>query len=58
MNACIVSLEQQAGPELRGRPIAVFGGGVRTVITGSSRVSRYIYPRVTSQRCVDELKQT
>jgi hypothetical protein len=58
MNAYIVLLELQAGPELLGRPIAVFGRGRRTVITGSPRVNRYIHPRVTSQWCLDEPKQT
>jgi hypothetical protein len=58
MNACIVPAEQQAGPELRGRPIAVAGGGGRTVITGSSCVNRYIHHRATSQWCVAEPKRT
>jgi hypothetical protein len=43
MIACFVPAVQQAGPELRGSPIAVFGGGGRTVITSSSRVNRYIH---------------
>jgi DNA polymerase-4 len=40
MNAFFASVEQQANPELRGRPIAVVGGGGRTVITTSSYEAR------------------
>jgi DNA polymerase IV len=40
MNAFFASVEQQANPELRGRAIAVTGGGHRTVITTSSYEAR------------------
>lgn len=40
MNAFFASVEQQANPALRGRPIAVVGGGGRTVITTSSYEAR------------------
>ena len=40
MNAFFASVEQQADPELRGKPIAVVGGGGRTVITTSSYEAR------------------
>jgi DNA polymerase-4 len=40
MNAFFASVEQQANLELRGRPIAVVGGGERTVITTSSYEAR------------------
>lgn len=40
MNAFFASVEQQANPGLRGRPIAVVGGGGRTVITTSSYEAR------------------
>lgn len=36
LNAFFASVEQQANPELQGKPIAVVGGGGRTVITTSS----------------------
>lgn len=39
-NAFFASVEQQANPELRGKPIAVVGGQGRTVITTSSYESR------------------
>lgn len=40
MNAFFASVEQQADPALRGKPIAVVGGGGRTVITTSSYEAR------------------
>src|SRR6185369_11066192 len=40
MNAFFASVEQQAHPELRDKPIAVTGGGHRTVITTSSYEAR------------------
>ncbi len=40
MNAFFASVEQQANPELRGKAIAVVGGGGRTVITTSSYEAR------------------
>ncbi|OGU15560.1 MAG: DNA polymerase IV [Geobacteraceae bacterium GWC2_53_11] len=40
MNAFFASVEQQVNPELRGKPIAVVGGGGRTVITTSSYEAR------------------
>jgi DNA polymerase-4 len=40
MNAFFASVEQQANPELRNKPIAVVGGGGRTVITTSSYEAR------------------
>ncbi|MDD2309947.1 MAG: DNA polymerase IV [Desulfuromonadaceae bacterium] len=40
MNAFFASIEQQANPVLRGKPIAVVGGGGRTVITTSSYEAR------------------
>ena len=39
-NAFFASVEQQANPELQGKPIAVVGGGGRTVITTSSYEAR------------------
>lgn len=40
MNAFFASVEQSANPDLRGKPIAVVGGGGRTVITTSSYEAR------------------
>jgi DNA polymerase IV len=40
MNAFFASVEQSANPGLRGKPIAVVGGGGRTVITTSSYEAR------------------
>ncbi|MEI6305211.1 MAG: DNA polymerase IV [Deltaproteobacteria bacterium] len=40
MNAFFASVEQQANPELQGKPIAVVGGSGRTVITTSSYEAR------------------
>lgn len=60
MNAFFASVEQQADPALRGRPIAVTGGGRRTVITTSSYEARARGVRTgmavwEAKRCCPEL---
>jgi len=40
MNAFFAAVEQQANPELRGKPIAVIGAGARTIITTASYEAR------------------
>ncbi|MBW6511519.1 MAG: DNA polymerase IV [Desulfuromonadaceae bacterium] len=40
MNAFFAAVEQQRNPQLRGKPIAVTGGGKRTIITTSSYEAR------------------
>ncbi|RNC68593.1 MAG: DNA polymerase IV [Desulfuromonadales bacterium] len=40
MNAFFASVEQQANPRLRGRPIAVTGSGARSIITTASYEAR------------------
>jgi len=42
MNAFFASVDQQANPELRGKPIAVIGSNCRTVITTASYEARKI----------------
>jgi DNA polymerase-4 len=60
MNAFFASVEQQANPELRGKPIAVTGGGHRTVITTSSYEARAFGVKTgmavwEAKRCCPEL---
>ncbi|MBI2355402.1 MAG: DNA polymerase IV [Deltaproteobacteria bacterium] len=60
MNAFFASVEQQANPELRGRPIAVTGSGHRTVITTSSYEARAFGVKTgmavwEARRCCPEL---
>jgi DNA polymerase-4 len=40
MDAFFAFMEEQVNPDLRGKPIAVTGAGVRTVITTSSYEAR------------------
>jgi DNA polymerase IV len=60
MNAFFASVEQQAKPELRGKPIAVTGSGHRTVITTSSYEARAFGVKTgmavwEAKRCCPEL---
>lgn len=60
MNAFFASVEQQANPDLQGRPIAVTGGGQRTVITTSSYEARAFGVKTgmaiwEAKRCCPEL---
>ena len=60
MNAFFASVEQSANPELRGKPIAVTGGGHRTVITTSSYEARAFGVKTgmavwEAKRCCPEL---
>jgi len=40
MNAFFASVEQQTDPRLRGKPVAVTGGGARTIVTTASYEAR------------------
>jgi len=60
MNAFFASVEQAANPELLGKPIAVTGGGQRTVITTSSYEARAFGVKTgmavwEAKRCCPEL---
>ncbi|MBI5484113.1 MAG: DNA polymerase IV [Deltaproteobacteria bacterium] len=60
MNAFFASVEQQANPELRGRPIAVIGSGGRTVITTASYEARKLGVKTgmavwEAKRCCPEI---
>ncbi len=60
MNAFFASVEQSTNPDLQGRPIAVTGGGQRTVITTSSYEARAFGVRTgmavwEAKRCCPEL---
>ena len=60
MNAFFASVEQQANPDLRGKPIAVTGRGNRTVITTSSYEARKFGVKTgmalwEAKRCCPEL---
>ena len=60
MNAFFASIEQQANPALRGKPIAVVGSSHRTVITTSSYEARAFGVRTgmapwEARRCCPEL---
>lgn len=60
MNAFFASVEQSTNPDLQGRPIAVTGGGQRTVITTSSYEARAFGVKTgmavwEAKRCCPEL---
>jgi len=60
MNAFFASVEQSVNPDLRGKPIAVTGGGHRTVITTSSYEARAFGVKTgmavwEAKRCCPEL---
>jgi DNA polymerase-4 len=61
MNAFFASVEQNANPELHGKPIAVVGGGGRTVITTSSYEARALGVKTgmavwEAKRCCPQLQ--